>query len=87
MLSCFLFRFFSLKIGTFHLLSGQPGQGLKIGIVPGKSGHLAGLMFEYRFSVQLSLKIDLKIFALTISTPPVCQSFFLIEKYNAYWKH
>ena len=42
-LSCFLLHPFSLKIGTFHLLSGQLGQGLKIGIVPGKSGHLAGL--------------------------------------------
>ena len=33
----------SLKIGTFHLSQGHPGQCLKIGIVLGKSGHLAGL--------------------------------------------
>ena len=35
--------FLSLKIGTFFHLSGHPGQGLKIRIVLGKSGHLAGL--------------------------------------------
>ena len=44
-LSCFLLIFLSLKIGTFYHLPGQPGQGLKIRIVPGKSGHLAGLKY------------------------------------------
>ena len=42
-LLCFIMRFLSLKIGTFYHLPGHPGQGLKIRIVPGKSGHLAGL--------------------------------------------
>ena len=38
----YVYNYFS-KIGTFFLLPGHPGQGLKIGIVPAKSGHLAGL--------------------------------------------
>ena len=37
-------------------MPGDPGQGLKIGIVPEKSGHLAGLG-----SIQVFTKIDILI--------------------------
>ena len=38
----YVYIYFS-KIGTFFLLPGHPGQGLTIGNVPAKSGHLAGV--------------------------------------------
>ena len=52
-LSCFLLIFLSLKLGTFYHLPGHLGQGLKIGIVLGKSGHFAGLVLPKRKQISL----------------------------------